>query len=70
MVVRPAGVNMGLPDGGTCNVRSQHTKDAPDGGTSNNLGTPSGGHLGSVGNGSVSNLCDCDAQPNEQYVRC
>jgi len=70
MAVRPPGVNMGLSDVGTCNVRSQHTKDTPDGGTSDNLGTPSGGHLRSLGNGSVSALRDCETQPNEQYVRC
>jgi hypothetical protein len=46
---------MGLPEGGTCNVRSQHTKDTPDSGPSapNNLGTPSGGPLGNLGNGCV-----------------
>jgi hypothetical protein len=62
---------MGLPEGGTCSVRSQHTKDTPDGGTSapNNLGTPGGGPLGNLGNGGVSALRNCDT-PNERYVRC
>jgi hypothetical protein len=54
MAVRLPGVNMGLPDGGMCNVRSQHTKDTPDGGTSDNPGTPSSAPLGSLGNGGVS----------------
>jgi len=69
MAVRLPGVNMGLPDGGTCNVRSQHTKDTPDGGTSDNLGTPSSGPPGSLGNGGMSALRNCDTQPNERYVR-
>jgi hypothetical protein len=62
---------MGLPAGasGTCNVHSQHhTKDTPDGGTPapTNLGTPSGGPLGNLGNGGVSALRSCDT-PNERY---
>jgi hypothetical protein len=65
---------MGLPEGGTCNVRFhwQHTtKDTPDGGTStpNNLGTPSGGPLsGNLGNGGVSTLRSSDT--NERFIRC
>jgi hypothetical protein len=61
----------GVPEGGTCNVRFQHTKDTPNGGTStpNNLGTPSGGPLsGNLGNGGVSALRSCDT--NERFVRC
>jgi hypothetical protein len=58
MAVRLPGVNMGLPDGGMCNVRSQHTKDTPDGVTSDNLVlSPAGPQtLHSLDNGAVAAL--------------
>jgi len=50
MAVRPPEVNIGLPEGGTCNIRSQHTKDTPDGitATPNNRRPPGLGGVGGV----------------------